>query len=171
MSNDTDYTTDKEYAYDFIKVLSKFKQVNENNFIFDKFIDNNKAVVLRSSQFNSFSIFKAIICELFYQAIQAIPHDITHYTITCTSNKGVSKVQLGVFDELDDDGEISIAKVMNPEFSVILNKEAVHNMYIANKSNFYNYEIVNTIMMLLYMDGYEPLIRTSFISVKGNTKF
>ena len=163
-----DYTTNKEYAYDFIKLLSKFKQINEE---IEENNNNNREIILKSPTFYSFSNFKTIVCELFYQALQSMPHIITYYNITCTSNKGKSEIQIGVFDDIDDEGEISIAKIIHPECLIILNKEVVHNIYIANRSNFYDHETVSMIMMMLYMDGYEPTITTSFISAKRNTKF
>ena len=162
MSKDTSkdmYTVSTEYAYDFIEVLSKFKQVNESDYFVDQCVNKKQFV------------FKSMISELFYQAIQSIPSIITHYTISCTNDKGKSEIQIGVFNDLDDQGEISIAKIITPECMLILNKEAVHNLYIANKTKYYDYEIVNTIITLLYMGGSEPKIRTGFICAKRNSKF
>jgi len=167
MPEDT-YTTSQEYAYDFIKLLAKFKQKNEMECINTK---NKGTIVLKSPQYYSFFSFRCIISELFHQAVNSIPNDITHYTISCKSKLGTSELQIGVFDDLDDEGEISVAKIISPKCMVILNKEAVHNLYVANKTNYFDYETVNTIISLLYIGDDEPIIKTSFISSKRNTKF
>jgi hypothetical protein len=166
MSDDV-YTTSQEFAYDFIKVLSKFKQVNENECINSK----NTVFVLKSPHYYSFFSFRCIISELFYQAVNSIPEIITHYTISCKSKEGTSELQIGIFDDLDDEGEISVAKIVSPKCMLILNKEAVHNLYVANKTNYFDYETVNTIISLLYMGEDEPTIKTWYISSKRDTKF
>jgi hypothetical protein len=165
--SDEIYKTTHEYAYDYIKLLSKFKQTNENEYLFTNF----KFDTIKSLQYYSFFSFRSIICELFYQAINSIPNIITHYTISCKSKKGTSELQIGIFNDLDDEGEISVAKIVSPNCMLILNKEAVHNLYIANKTNYFDYETVNTIISLLYMDEDEPRIKTWYISSKRDTKF
>ena len=54
--------------------------------------------------------------------------------ITCTNNKGVSKLIIGILDDRDEDGEISVAKIVTPDSEYILNKYDVNHIYIANKS-------------------------------------
>ena len=102
------------------------------------------------------------MCELFYQAVQLIPNTITEYTISCTNDKGTSTLKIGILDELDDDGEISIAKIVTPYTYLILNKDIVHNFYISNRTSEYNVEDVQLIISLLEMGGYEPIIKTSY---------
>jgi len=153
---------DKEYAYDFLNFLLKFKQSNEN--VFNYNIDEK---LIHSSEFFRYSSFKALICELFNNAINSIPSIITEYTIICTNNKGISKLIIGVFDDIDDEGEISVAKIISSNNKYIMNKLCVNNMYIANKTHFHNHYIVDLLISLLYMNGYEPSIKTES---KINTK-
>ena len=160
------YLNEREYAEDFMLLLRKYKETNKD--IYFKDMDEKKdPILIKSHFFTRYLTFKALICELFYQAVNSIPHDISIYTITTVNNKGKNQIVIGILDDLDDDGEISIAKIITPDCEFVLNKVDVHNIYIANRSQHHDKDIVNSIMMLLYMDGDEPSIKTSF---KSNMK-
>jgi len=143
---------------DFLLLLNKLKTNIQNQ--------NKKEMCIKSGEYSSYLTFKGIISELFYQAINSIPHDISEYTIHCTNNKGTTSILIGIFDELDDDGEIAVAKIFKKGSNAyILNKTEIHTLYIANRSQHHNKDIINSIMMLLYLDGHEPRIKTSYKSV------
>ena len=66
--------SDKEYAYDFLSFLSKFKK--SNNHLVDIF-EQKEEKCIKSPDFLNYSTFKALVCELFYNAINSIPDIIT----------------------------------------------------------------------------------------------
>lgn len=154
-----DYGESKEYAIDFLKLLKKFSG-NDNLYFIPPKIDTT---MLKSSAYTQYITFKALICELFHNAVNAVPHDIIEYTIECKNNKVKSKIIIGIFSDLDDDGEVSVAKIMSNDQTFILNKEQVHNLYIGNKTKMHNTEMVDNALYLLYMGGREPSIKTSYV--------
>jgi len=161
---DNDYT-EREFADDFIALLKKYKESSQGIY----FQENEKKNMdlIKSARLSSYLNFKAYICELFYQAINSIPHTITEYTITTVNNKVKNQIVIGLIDDIDDEGEISVAKVITPDHIFVLNKTDVHNIYIANRSNLHDKETVNSIMMLLYLDGNEPIVKTSYKAAKS----
>ena len=161
------YISDKEYAYDFLSFLSKFKK--SNNHLVDIF-EQKEEKCIKSPDFLNYSTFKALVCELFYNAINSIPDIITEYTINFVNDKGQNQIIIGVLDDIDDEGEISVAKVITPNTIFIMNKIHVNNFYIANKTQFYDHEIVDSVFALLYNDGYEPFITTNYKVNKTLTK-
>ena len=99
-----------------------------------------------------------------------MPSIITDYTITCTSNIGTSTLTIGVFNEIDNEGEISVAKITTPKHKFLMNKICVNNMYVASQTKLYNHDLVDSLISLLYMDGHEPSIKTSANVTKRKTK-
>jgi hypothetical protein len=159
----------KEYAKDFIFFLSKFRPTE---IVDSVLVSQNTGWILASPGYYNYLSFKTLICELFFRAINTFNQGlIREYTITCTNNKGVVKVVIGVSDDLDNQGEISIAKIITPTTIVNMNKDDVNAVYTANRTNYYNQIIVNEFITMLYgMDGDEPLISTSSISTKAFRK-
>jgi len=158
--------TDKEYAEDFIKLLQKFKPSMELITINERRKRN-----VTKLEYNNYFIFRHMICELFYQALQSIPHIITEYTITCVNNKCKNEIVIGVFDDIDEDGETTIAKIITEDSIFTLTKDNVHSLYVANRTNYNDDEIIDCVMMMLYMNGDEPKITTSYKSTKRLTKW
>jgi hypothetical protein len=171
MSND--YLSDPEYASDFLELLTKYKE--HHTTLITKFTDKS-LYYIKSAEAKRYLTFKNLICELFYQAINSIPHFIKEYTITCTNNKGTTKFIIGVLNDRDDDGEISVAKIVTKDTEFILNKYDVNHLYIANRTKQSDQDIITTVMVLLYNFGHEPIVKTSFVanfdkSNKSSTKF
>ena len=169
MSND--YLSDREYASDFLELLTKYKEHHQTSLVLT--FDETRLYNIKCPTTTSYLTFKNLICELFYQAVNSIPHLITEYTITCTNNKGVSKLIIGILDDVDDDGEISVAKIVTKDTEFILNKYDVNQIYIANRTKNSDEDVITSIMVLLYNCGHEPIIKTSFVSNfdKSSTKF
>ena len=166
----TDYLSDQEFASDFLELLTKYK---ENQTPLVTAFNANTFYNIKSAEAKRYLTFKSLICELFYQAVNNIPHVIKEYTITCTNNKGTNKLIIGVLDDLDDDGEISVAKVVTKDTEFILNKYDVNQIYIANRTKNSDEDVITSIMVLLYNCGHEPIIKTSFVAnlVKNSTKY
>ena len=162
----TEYS-DIEYAKDFIKLLSKFKQ-NERCDI----VSISEKPCICSMEYYNFLSFKTMICELIYNAINNMPEIINEYTITCTNNKIKCEIKIGISDLLDNEEEISVFRIITPTKTYALNKTDVNTLYIANRTNFYNEFTVREFLSVIYggQDGYEPIIKTSFVSVKSEKK-
>ena len=165
-----DYLSDREYASDFLELLRKYKEHHETSLV-TRFTDKT-LYNIKSAEAKRYLTFKNMICELFYQAINNIPHLIKQYTITCTNNKGVTKLIIGVLEDFDDDGEISVAKIVTKDTEFILNKYDVNQIYIANRTRNGDEDVITSIMVLLYNIGHEPIIKTSFVANfdKNSTK-
>jgi hypothetical protein len=158
-----EYTSD-QYANDFINLLSKYKPNGKD----DKFYltINREVNVIRPSGYYAYISFKNLVCELFHRAIKSIPNIISEYTITCRNSEGTTMIKLGLFDDLDDDGEKCVAKVVTPTFTYCLCKNDVHAIFVANRTNQVNEEVVTSLMVLLYGTGDEPILTTSWVSAK-----
>ena len=165
----TDYYSDKDYAIDFINTLKKFNPINEHRFVFED-MDELRNVQKNMIKINDYKSFRIFICELIYQALQNIPEIITEYTIICTNSKSTNTIVIGVLDDIDNDGEISVAKLITSSNVLVFNKEHVNTFYIANRSRFYDKQIVESVVKRLFDYGTQPVIKTSYKSAKRITK-
>ena len=155
---------------DFLYFLQKFKNLEDGVCLIEHTDHRKLGKIVQSNEFYRYESFKKMICELFYQAIQSVPSIITEYTISCKNDKRTTHLVLGVFDELDCDGEACVAKIITEESVLLMDKDSVHNMYIANRTKFYNAEEIDKIMGLFYDAGSEPKISISYIVAKRDTK-
>ena len=160
--------SDLDYAKDFIVFLSRFKKTDEVDMV--TLPEKN---CITSPDYYQFLAFKTTICEMIFRAINNMPHIIKEYTIVCTNNKGKATIKIGISDELDGEGEISVLRVITPKKTYCLSKTDVNTIYIANRTNFYNEMMVHKFISILYggPDGYEPLIKTSWVSTRCETKY
>ena len=156
-----------QYASDFIKLLSKYTERNGDRFYLTL---NREISVIRPSGYYNYISFKQLICELFYRAITSIPNTISEYTIKCENNLGTTLIKIGIFEELDDDGEKCIAKVVTSTYTYCLCKNDVHSIFIANRTNRVDEDVISSLMVLLYGTGDEPRVTTSWVSAKSLKK-
>ena len=152
-----------QYASDFIKLLSRYTERNGDRFYLTL---NRETNVIHPSGYYDYISFKQLICELFYRAITSIPNIISEYTITCKNNLGTTLIKIGIFDELDDDGEKCVAKIVTPDYTYCLCKNDVHSIFIANRTNKPDEDVISSLMVLLYGNGHEPSVTTSWVSAK-----
>jgi hypothetical protein len=159
---------EKDYARHFMKFLTKHKQSEVNEITLIKKVTHK---VFRSESQERSIVFRTMVCELFYNAIQMLcSGDIIEYTITFQNNKGITDMIIGNLDHDDDDCEISVCQVKNKFGAWYLNKAHVNDLYIANRA-LSDMQTVNAVMCAVYLDGYEPIITTSFIPAKRDTKY
>jgi hypothetical protein len=159
--------TDYDFANDFLIFLSRFKQSDTVDLVSVP----DKTCVPSSGYYNYLS-FKTMICEMIFRAINNFPHIIKEYTITCTNNKGQVIIKIGVSEHKDNEDELSVVTVITPNKTYYLNKVDVNTICIANRTNFYDHLTVHEFISIIYggSDGYEPIVKTSWVSNKNNKK-
>lgn len=159
---------EKDYARHFMQFLTKHKQSDVNETTLIKKVTDR---VFRSEMQERSIAFRTMVCEMFYNAIQMLcSGDIIEYTISFQNDKGITHMIIGNLDRVDDDGEISVCHVKNNFGEWYLNKGHVNDLYIANRA-WSDMETVNAVMCTIYLDGYEPIIKTSFVPAKRDTKY
>ena len=106
--------------------------------------------------------FRTMICELFYHAINCFEW-VSSYTIHCKNNNCEARIIIG-HDEgnLDDCNLPVMAKIVSDWGEYTLNYQFIYDLYISNKVKDPDFELINTIMVLLIMNGNEPKITTSY---------
>lgn len=129
----------------------------------------NRHIVARSCEYYHLLAFRTMIGELFYQAVNMFPY-ISEYVIECTNTKGTGVLSLGIFTEMDDDDELTVCKIRNNHFEYHLNKNDVQNLYMSNRSNLHDSQLVDFIINSLYYIGPPPTVKTSFKSLKSYRK-
>jgi len=107
--------------------------------------------------------FRTMICELFHHAINCFDW-ISSYTIHCKNNACEARIIIG-HDEgnLDDCNFPVMAKIVSDWGEFTLNYQLIYDLYVSNKVRDPDFEVINTIMILLIMNGDEPKIKTSFV--------
>jgi hypothetical protein len=111
--------------------------------------------------------FRTYICELFYRAIRMFP-EISEYTIETKNNVNKCILVIGVSDELDDQNEKAMCKVITDFDTYVLNKFEIYALYSGNKITNPDYDVINALIISLQMGGLMPKITTSY---KINPKF
>jgi len=107
-------------------------------------------------------IFKTFICELIYNAINLFP-TISEYTIKCKNENGISVLVFKCFEDLAEDGFPCLAKFTSMDMDMIyyLEREGVKSLYMNNRHEHIDCNIVNTIITLMYMGGSPPKVSTT----------
>ena len=161
-----DYS-DKQYAMDFLILLSRFKHTDQVDLV-EVSSQNN----ICSTEYQNFLSFKTMICEMIFKAINNFPLIIKEYTIKCKNNKGTCLIKIGVSDHVDNEGELSVLTLITPNKTFYLNKTDVTTICISNRSDYYNKYTVYEFMSILYggPDGHEPSVETSWVSTKNDKK-
>ncbi len=115
--------------------------------------------------------FRTMFCELFYNAVNSFDV-VDSYTITCKNNVVETSVIIGHQKGVLDDWNMPAMAIVKTSWgeSWELNYFQIHDLYMANKARSPEYEYVNTLMAILYMNGDEPTIKTSYTIRKDNIK-
>ena len=160
---------EKEFNMDFITLLHKYKY----NLCYTYISNMKEHPSYKSDHYYSTFSFRTLLCEIIYQAIQMFPR-IKEYQILCQNNKGKSKITIGFLEERDNEDEPGLIKVENKHGTFVLNKVDVHNIYIFNRCPDGDPDIINNVLLCLYLDGDQPTLKTNIISFpadKGKEKF
>ena len=112
----SDYTLAREYQADYFELLRKYKLSGI------KLVSYNSGNLnIKSNRYYNAISFRIYFCELVYNAVMLFP-DIYEYTITCKGTYTTS-IKIGFFDELDDNGEPTVAKISSYIGDYALNKQ------------------------------------------------
>ena len=126
-------------------------------------INIHNAGNLKSCAYYNTLSLRSYICELFYNAINSFQL-VCEYTIHCY-NDIHTQIVLGVtdLDEVDDQNEICLCRIITPFRRYQLNKREIMEIYNANRVMTPNFECVNGIIICLMMGGEETTtIKTSY---------
>ena len=158
-----EYIQTKEFQSDFFELLQKRKTTNVKLVSYYP-KDRNSAFV----PFKHYDIlsFRIMLCELIYNAINLFP-SIYEYTITCIGNN-TATMKIGYFDVLDDNAEPAVITITNPLGNYKLNKVNVYQLYRHNRDPDIDMETINSVSVLMLMDGSIPIIKTSYKSKSDN---
>ena len=157
-----DFETSKPYEtclyFDFLK---KYKAKDEVNIISD--INFNTLYNIKNHTYYDMISFKVFVCELFYQAVQYFPN-ILEYDIIIKNNKVETLFRISsiMCDTYDDQGHRGYALITNQFETYILNKYDMFNLYQANRTSNSRSETAVALVMLLWRDGDNPTVTTSY---------
>jgi hypothetical protein len=113
--------------------------------------------------------FRMMVCELIHNAISMFPQ-ISEYTITCRNEIGISTLEISSKGFQDPDPAFTrtgMGRITNCTRSYILYEEDLHNMYIAARiknQDLIDYHALRFVCDLLYQNGQEPTMTTSFVT-------
>ena len=147
------------YAYfHYLKTCKKgegFQLLSEVNI---KLLD-----CLKTKDYYDCLSFKTFLCELIYNAINLFP-DISEYTIKAENDMGISFFILGIHEDLADDGHPCMAKLISVEVDDTfgLNLKQIKSLYCNNRHNDVDTELINVLVLMMYMGGTMPKLSTSF---------
>ena len=158
-----------QHSENFLHFLAKYKSDREEKASIQLDKNFNRHIVARSCEYYHLLAFRTMIAELFYQAVNMFPH-ISEYCIECTNTKGKGVLSIGIYTEVADDDELTVCKVRNDHFEYFLNKNDVNNLYVANRTENYDSEMVDFIINSLYYIGPPPTVKTSFTARKSYRK-
>jgi hypothetical protein len=149
-----------EDPLEFFNFLIRFKTNDDLLVLCDGVINNKPGV--KCSQVSDAVAFRTMICELFYRAINYF--DIVEtYTIHCKNNVCETNIVIGHQPgKLDDQNMPAMASLRTQWGEYILNYEQIYLLYIANRIKDPDFETINSFMILLFMTGNEPRVRTSY---------
>ena len=134
-------------------------------------VNTNILYHIKPMEYYEVMTFKTYICEIVFNAINLFP-DITEYTINCTNENGISIMKLGRFDDLSDDGLNCMAKFIcvDMDMEYLLTHNDVKQLYMNNRHENVQPDVVNTLVALMYRGGHLPLLKTSYVINKENLK-
>ena len=169
----------KDNPFAFFKYLQMCKRGTGYQLLSE--INTKNVCHIKELQYYEVMCFKTYICELIYNAINLFP-DISEYTIICKNEIGIAHVNLGLFETIADDGEPCMAKFNfksfeeeDDEVKYDLELAEIKDLYCNNRHQDVRPDIINTLMVLLYMGGHLPTVVTSYKinpeSLKNRLKF
>ena len=129
-----------------------------------------------TSRGSTFLVLRTYICEMVYNAIRSFP-DVSEYTIIF-NNTNLSKcyIVFGYFEnELDENNEPGLCKIITDYSSFMLSKEDIYSLYVSNKVVEPDYDIINSLMISLFVGGLNEStsLSVSYVTnkkMKGNSK-
>jgi len=157
------YELTHEYQEDYLKLLRDYKTSGVKLVSY-----NSNNLNIKSNKYYNAISFRIYFCELVYNAVMLFP-DITEYTIICKGTYTTS-LKIGYFDELDDNGEPTVAKISSYIGDYSLNKQDFFQIFRANRDPDIDTDTVNSFVIMMIMDGNAPIIKTSYKSKPATKK-
>lgn len=145
----------------YFEFLKKYKANEDIHIISD--ISFKSLYNVKANYYYSMISFKTYMCELFYRAINMFP-DIIEYTMHVKNDKVSTAFIISsiLTDSFDDNGQRALALITNEFETYILSKYDINNLYTANRTSNNRCEAAVALVMLLWRDGCEPSVTTSY---------
>ena len=142
--------------FSFFKYLQMYK--NQEIISPVNIITNNS---IKSNDYYQYLSLKNYIAELIYNGIRLFP-DICEYTITCKNNIGITSLVFTNFNELAADKHPCMAKLYSNKIYPLTCHD-IKDLYMFNRYHSTDDNIINkVVLLLLYTDGWDPVITTSY---------
>ena len=117
---------------------------------------------IRNQKYYDTASFRTYICELVYNGINLFPH-ISKYTIKCTNEQGESNIIFSAFNnKCDDDQKPCMGKFFGNDIAFTLSRKDIKELYCNNRHEYFDFDTINTYIILLFMGGSIPKVSTSF---------
>jgi len=128
---------------------------------------------VKSNEYYNFLSFKSLVCAIIYNGINMFP-DINVYTIEFTNNYGTTSLVFRDFCEVGEDRRPCLCKLYSMSSSAPdhqfynLTLDDIKQLYCNNHYSHVENDTVNTLIVILHMGGWQPIIKTTF---NNNPKF
>jgi hypothetical protein len=161
---DDEYLHSREFQEDYFKLMKRhhFSGVKLCSYA-------GNGAIKENAYYNTLS-FRILFCEIVYNGIMLFP-EIYEYTIT-VKGTFTTILKIGYCKELDDNGEPCIAILTTNTIAgnktYYLNKMDLFHIFRANRDPDVDKDIVDSFVLMMVLDGCNPVITTSYKSNPGN---
>jgi len=147
---------------DYFRFLKKIKF--QENIEIGSDIDINDKSIIRPPGYYRICTFRTLICEMFYNAVNFFP-EVSEYSIIFSYGNKSIYIKFGYFDHLNTrDDKQTLVRIETDEHAFCLTRKHIYTFYVANRVVDPDYDIINAILLLLYINGKEPQnIKTDFV--------
>jgi len=147
---------------DYFRFLKKINFPTDIEIGSDINLDCKNSV--KSMDFYKICAFRTNVCELFYNAINFFP-EIKEYSIICSTGNKSSTIKFGVFGHVQSHDQTStLVRIESNGSAFCFTRKHIYAFYVANRVVDPDYDIINTLILLLYVNGKEPdTIKTEFV--------
>ena len=125
-------------------------------------INIDTVLTIKTRDYYEAIAFRTLICELIYQGVHMFP-DIIEYTIKLDHLNVCSYIKLGFFEELDENGDPCMVKIITAFKICYLSRKQIHALYTANRVMQPDFNTINNIMYILLLYETMPIITTDFV--------
>ena len=147
---------------DYFRFLKKIKFHDDLQIGAD--IDINDNSIIRPPGYYRICTFRTLVCEMFYNAINFFP-EVNEYSIIFSCGKKSVSIKFGNFGYINTkDNTETIVRIETDDTAFCLSRKHIYTFYVANRVIDPDYDIINAILLLVYIDGNEPRnIKTDFV--------
>ena len=152
--------------FGYFNFLQKVHGTNDGTYLCDGMVTLHRCV--KTNEYYNFLSFKSFVCGLIYNAVNMFPA-VSEYEIEFKNNSGTSCLLFKNFEEIGEDHKPCLCKLFslssyeeNQVYSLTLCD--IKQLYCNNHFAHVDNDTVNTLIVILHMHGWEPTIKTSFVS-------